>query len=364
MTDPVWRERIPVLERQLAEVEMSMAQPEVISDHRRLAEAGRRRAELWPIVKTARAWLAAVGEAREAEELAEADPGLRDELLEMAEERRRDAVCLEQELEILMVPADPDDHRDVIMEIRAAAGGDEAALWAGDLFRMYQKFADRHRLRTEEMEVSPSGVGGYSKVSFAVKGRGTYGMLRYEGGVHRVQRVPRTESQGRVHTSTATVAVLPEADEVEVEVSPDEVRVDVFRSSGPGGQSVNTTDSAVRITHLPTGLVVSCQDQKSQFQNKEKAFRVLRARLYQLEIGRRQAGIAGQRRSQVGGGDRSEKIRTYNFRENRVTDHRIGLTLKSLDRVLEGEIDQMTSELAARDRSERLVSSLSAPRPD
>ena len=315
-------------------------------------------------MKTARAWLAAVEEAREAEELAESDPSLRDELLEMAEERRRDAVCLEQELEILMVPADPDDHRDVIMEIRAAAGGDEAAIWAGDLLRMYQKFADRHGLRTEEMDASPSGVGGYSKVSFAVKGRGSYGMLRYEGGVHRVQRVPRTESQGRVHTSTATVAVLPEADEVEVEVSPDEVRVDVFRSSGPGGQSVNTTDSAVRITHLPTGLVVSCQDQKSQFQNKEKAFRVLRARLYQLEIERRQAGIAGQRRSQVGGGDRSEKIRTYNFRENRVTDHRIGLTLKSLDRVLEGEIDQMTGELAARDRSERLVTSLSAPRPD
>ena len=364
MTDPVWRERIPVLERQLAEVERSMAEPDVISDHRRLAEAGRRRAELWPIVKTARAWLAAVEEAREAEELAESDPGLRDELLEMAEERRGDAVCLEQELEILMVPADPDDHRDVIMEIRAAVGGDEAAIWAGDLLRMYQKFADRHGLRTEEMDASPSGVGGYSKVSFAVKGRGSYGMLRYEGGVHRVQRVPKTESQGRVHTSTATVAVLPEADEVEVEVSPDEVRVDVFRSSGPGGQSVNTTDSAVRITHLPTGLVVSCQDQKSQFQNKEKAFRVLRARLYQLEIERRQAGIAGQRRSQVGGGNRSEKIRTYNFRENRVKDHRIGLTLKSLDRVLEGEIEQMTSELAARDRSERLVSSLSASGPD
>ncbi|MCY3563912.1 MAG: peptide chain release factor 1 [Acidimicrobiia bacterium] len=361
MTDPVWRERIPVLERQLAEVERSMAQPDVISDHRRLAEAGRRRAELWPIVKAARDWLAAVEEAGEAEELAESDPGLREELLELAEERRRDAVRLEKELEVLMVPADPDDHRDVILEIRAAAGGDEAAIWAGDLLRMYQKFADRHGLRTEEMDSSSSGVGGYSKVSFAVKGRGSYGMLRYEGGVHRVQRVPKTESQGRVHTSTATVAVLPEADEVEVEVSPDEVRVDVFRSSGPGGQSVNTTDSAVRITHLPTGLVVSCQDQKSQFQNKEKAFRVLRARLYQLEIERRQAGIAGQRRSQVGGGDRSEKIRTYNFRDNRVTDHRIGLTLKSLDRVLEGEIDQIAGELAARDRSERLVSSLSTP---
>ena len=282
------------------------------------------------------------------------------ELLELAEERRQEAALLEKELEVLMVPDDPDDRRDAIMEIRAAAGGDEAAIWAGDLLRMYQKFADRRGLHTEDIEASPSGVGGFSKVSFAVKGRGSYGMLRYEGGVHRVQRVPRTESQGRVHTSTATVAVLAEADEVEVEVTPDEVRVDVFRSSGPGGQSVNTTDSAVRITHLPTGLMVSCQDQKSQFQNKEKAFRVLRARLYQIEIERHRQGIAGERRSQVGGGDRSEKIRTYNYRENRVTDHRIGLTLKSLDRVLEGEIDQMINALAAQERSERLVSSLSA----
>ena len=358
MTSPVWRDRIPELERQLAEVDREMASPQVLSDHRRLADTGRRRAELWPIVKTARAWLAARDDAREARELADTDPDLRAELLEWAEEKLEEAARLEKELEVLKVPPDPDDHRDVIMEIRAAAGGDEAAIWAGDLFRMYQKFADRHGLRTEEMETSPSGVGGYSKISLAVKGHGSYGKLRYEGGVHRVQRVPKTESQGRIHTSTATVAVLPEADEVEVEVSPDEVRVDVFRSSGPGGQSVNTTDSAVRITHLPTGLVVSCQDQKSQFQNKEKAFRVLRARLYRLEVERRQEGIAGERRSQVGGGDRSEKIRTYNFRENRVTDHRIGLMLKSLDRVLEGEIDPLTQALAAQDRSERLVASL------
>ena len=363
MTTPMWRERIPDLERQLAEVDKEMTTPEVLSDHRRLADSGRRRAELWPIVRTARSWLAAQEEARDAEDLAEADPDLRAELLEWAEEKRREASRLEEELEVLMVPPDPDDHRDVIMEIRAAAGGDEAAIWAGDLFRMYQKFADSHGLHTEEMEASPSGVGGYSKISLAVKGRGSYGMLRYEGGVHRVQRVPRTESQGRVHTSTATVAVLPEADEVEVEVSPDKVRVDVFRSSGPGGQSVNTTDSAVRITHLPTGLVVSCQDQKSQLQNKEKAFRVLRARLYRMEVEKRREGIAGERRSQVGGGDRSEKIRTYNFRENRVTDHRIGLTLKSLDRVLEGEIDPLASALAAQDRSERLVSSLVGPSP-
>ncbi len=359
---PVWEDRIPELERQLAETEEAMADPEVLSDHRRLAEVGRRRAELLPIVRTARQWLEARDEAREAEELADADPELREELLELSEERDQEALRLEQELEELMVPPDPDDHRDVIMEIRAAAGGNEAAIWAGDLFRMYHKFADRHNLRTEEMESSPSGVGGYSKVSFAVKGPGSYGMLRYEGGVHRVQRVPRTESQGRVHTSTATVAVLAEADAVEVEVSPEEVRVDVFRSSGPGGQSVNTTDSAVRLTHLPTGLVVSCQDQKSQFQNKEKAFRVLRARLYQIEMERRHEGMAGARRSQVGGGDRSEKIRTYNFRENRVTDHRVGLTLKTLDRVLEGDLDEITKALAAKERSEHLVSSVAGAR--
>ena len=358
MSGPVWEDRIPELERQLAEVDREMSSPGVLADHRRLADAGRRRADLWPIVRTARAWQSARQEAREAEDLAKSDADLRAELLDWADERRREAARLEQELELLMVPPDPDDHRDVIMEIRAAAGGDEAAIWAGDLFRMYQKFADRRGLRTEEMESSPSGVGGYSKISFAVKGRGAYGMLRYEGGVHRVQRVPKTESQGRVHTSTATVAVLAEADEVEVEVSAEDVRVDVFRSSGPGGQSVNTTDSAVRITHVPTGLVVSCQDQKSQFQNKEKAFRVLRARLYQLEMDKQQQGIAGRRRSQVGGGDRSEKIRTYNFRGNRVTDHRIGLTLKSLDRTLEGEMDRMTAALAARERSERLVDSL------
>ena len=361
MTAPLWRDRIPELEKQLADLDQEIVSPQTLSDPRRLADAGRRRSELWPIVKTARSWMAARAEAAEAAELAETDADLRSELLEMAEERRRDAGRLEKELEVLMVPPDPDDHRDVIMEIRAAAGGDEAAIWAGDLFRMYQRFADRHGLRTEEMEASASGVGGFSRVSLAVKGRGAYGMLRYEGGVHRVQRVPKTESQGRVHTSTATVAVLPEADEVEVEVSPDEVRVDVFRSSGPGGQSVNTTDSAVRITHIPTGLVVSCQDQKSQFQNKEKAFRVLRARLYQMEMEKRREGIAGERRSQVGGGDRSEKIRTYNFRDNRVTDHRIGLHLKTLDRVLQGELDPLSDALAAQDRSERLVSSLAGP---
>ncbi|MFQ5524134.1 MAG: peptide chain release factor 1, partial [Acidimicrobiia bacterium] len=229
--------------------------------------------------------------------------------------------------------------------------------WAGDLLRMYEKYAERLGYKVETLEESPSEVGGYDKVTIAVKGRGAYSRFKYEGGVHRVQRVPKTESQGRIHTSTATVAVLPEAEEVEVEIDPNDVRVDVFRSTGPGGQSVNTTDSAVRITHLPTGLVVSCQDEKSQRQNKEKAFRILRARLLQAEQERQRAEVAGERRTQVGTGERSEKIRTYNFKENRVTDHRIGLTVRRLDQVLEGDLDPFVEGLAAHDQAEKLAAS-------
>jgi peptide chain release factor 1 len=273
----------------------------------------------------------------------------------LAKDLETDIEHLENKVRKALVPADPADVKDVIVEIRSAAGGDEAAIWAGDLLRMYERYAERHGFRIEPMDSSPSEAGGFDKVIVAVKGKGAYSRMKYEAGVHRVQRVPRTESQGRIHTSTATVAVLPEAEEVEVEIDPNDVKVDVYRSTGPGGQSVNTTDSAVRLTHIPTGLVVTCQDEKSQLQNKEKAMRILRARLYQQELDRQRTEVAGARRSQVGSGERSEKIRTYNFKENRVTDHRIGLTLKRLDQVLEGDLDEFVTALTTDEQASRLA---------
>lgn len=325
------------------------------SDPARLAELGRRHAELKGIVELFEAWRRAETDRREALELAAADPDLADELGRLAAEKAVEAAALESELRLALVPRDPNDDRDVILEVRAAAGGDEAALWAGDLLRMYERYADRHGFTVEPLEAAPSETGGYSKVTVAIHGQGAYSRFKYEAGVHRVQRVPKTESAGRIHTSTATVAVLPEADEVDVDIDPADVRVDVFRSSGPGGQSVNTTDSAVRLTHLPTGLVVTCQDEKSQLQNRAKAFRILRARLLQLEQERRHAEQAGERRAQVGTGERAEKIRTYNFKENRVTDHRIGLTVKRLDQVLDGDLDPFVEALAAEEQARRLV---------
>ena len=242
----------------------------------------------------------------------------------------------------------------MIVEVRQGVGGDEAALWAADVFRMLTRYAERRGFNIEELNVSPNEAGGFKEIVFAVKGDGAYSIFKWEGGTHRVQRVPETESQGRIHTSTSTVAVMPEAEEVEVEIDPNELKIDVYRSTGPGGQSVNTTDSAVRVTHLPTGLVVSMQDEKSQLQNKTKAFRVLRARLYELERERQQAEQAETRRSQIGSGQRAEKIRTYNFAENRVTDHRVHLTVHRLDKILEGELDEFTEALAADDRQRAL----------
>jgi peptide chain release factor 1 len=277
------------------------------------------------------------------------------DMASMAKDLEAEIEHLESRVKMALVPADPADAKDVIVEIRSAAGGDEAAIWAGDLLRMYERYAERHGFKIEPMDSSPSEAGGFDKVIVAVKGKGAYSRMKYEAGVHRVQRVPRTESQGRIHTSTATVAVLPEAEEVEVEIDPNDVKVDVYRSTGPGGQSVNTTDSAVRLTHIPTGLVVTCQDEKSQLQNKEKAMRILRARLYQQELDRQRTEVAGARRSQVGSGERSEKIRTYNFKENRVTDHRIGLTLKRLDQVLEGDLDEFVTALTTDEQATRLA---------
>lgn len=350
------RTRLKEVEQAFTEVEAELSKEGATADMDRYTEMAKRHAELRNIVERFHAYQAAMDEADEAEELAEADPETAADLRELAAERRAEAARIEDELRVALTPTDPNDTKDVIVEIRAAAGGDEAALWAGDLYSMYKAFAESHGFATEVLEASPSETGGFKEITFAVKGKGAYSKFKYEAGVHRVQRVPKTESQGRVHTSTATVAVLPEAEEVEVELNPADVRVDVYRSSGPGGQSVNTTDSAVRLTHLPTGMVVSCQDEKSQLQNKEKAFRILRARLYQKQLEEQQQEIAGARREQVGTGERSEKIRTYNFKENRVTDHRIGLTIKRLPEILAGRLDDFVDALAAEEQARRLSS--------
>ena len=349
-------ERLEEVEEAFREVEAQLADPATGSDPSRYAELGRRHAELGAIVDLLEQWRRAMTDRSEALELAAEDPEMAPELKRLADEREAEAERLEAELRRAMIPKDPNDDKDVILEIRAAAGGDEAAIWAGDLLRMYERFAESEGFKVEPMESSPSEAGGYNRVVVAVKGRGAYSRLKYEAGVHRVQRVPKTESQGRIHTSTATVAVLPEADEVEVDIDPNDVKVDVFRSQGPGGQSVNTTDSAVRLTHLPTGLVVSVQDEKSQLQNKEKAFRILRARLLAARQAEQAAEVAGERRAQVGTGERSEKIRTYNFKESRVTDHRIGLTIRRLDDVLEGELQEFVDALSAAEQAEKLVS--------
>jgi len=319
------------------------------------ADLGRRHAELAPIVAVFEQWKRAASDRAEAEQLAGSDPDMAAEFRRLAEEKEEEAAAHEDELMVLLTPRDPQDDKDVILEVRAAAGGDEAAIWAGDLLRMYERYAERHGFRVEPLDRSPSEAGGFDKVTVATKGKGAFSRFKYEGGVHRVQRVPKTETQGRIHTSTATVAVLPEADEVDVDIDPNEVRVDVYRSQGPGGQSVNTTDSAVRLTHVPTGLVVTCQDEKSQLQNKEKAFRILRARLFQMRQDEQQQALSGARRAQVGSGERSEKIRTYNYKESRVTDHRLGLTIRRLDQVLDGDLDEFVDAMAAKEQTERLA---------
>jgi peptide chain release factor 1 len=353
--DPTLAARLGEVEEAHRAVEADLADPRVLADPSRLAELGRRHSELSVIVELLHAWQRATADRQEALELAGDDPEMAADLRRMAREREEEAGRLEAALRGAMVPRDPHDDRDVILEIRAAAGGDEAAIWAGDLLRMFERYAARHGLKVEPLDVAFSEAGGYTRATVAVKGKGAYSQLKYEAGVHRVQRVPKTESQGRVHTSTATVAVLPEADEVDVAIDPADVKVDVYRSQGPGGQSVNTTDSAVRLTHIPSGIVVSMQDEKSQLQNKDKAYRVLRARMLAMKQAEQAAEMAGERRAQVGTGERSEKIRTYNYKENRVTDHRVGLTVKRLDAVLEGDLDEFVDALAAAEQAERLA---------
>lgn len=336
------------METRFEQIEKRLGDPELASRPDDLRALGKEHAELRPLIEKWRAYQQAMDNLEQAKfMLAETTGDERKYLEGEIDTEQRNLDRLEGELSKALVPKDPNDERDVIVEIRAGAGGDEAGLFAADLYRMYTRYAEDHRLKTEVLNSNETGVGGYKEIVFAVKGKGAYSRLKHEGGVHRVQRVPVTESSGRIHTSAAAVLVLPEADEVEVEIDPKDIRVDVFRSSGPGGQSVNTTDSAVRVTHVPTGEVVSVQDEKSQIQNREKAMRILRARLLQLEQEKRQEEQAAQRQSQVRTADRSERIRTYNFPDNRVTDHRINYTAHRLQEMLEGDLDDLIDTLVS-----------------
>ena len=336
-----------------------ISNPDIIADQDRWRKLMKEHSDLTPIIEKYKEYERILEEIDDAQLMLEED--LEDEFEELVreelDENKQVIETLEEELRFLLIPKDPNDEKNVIVEIRGGAGGDEAALFAADLFRMYSRYAERNNWKTETMSLNESGIGGFKEAIFLIKGQGAYSKLKYESGVHRVQRIPTTESGGRIHTSTVTVAVLPEAEDVDVEINMNEVRVDVFRSSGNGGQSVNTTDSAVRLTHEPTGLVISCQDEKSQLKNKDKAFKVLRARLYELEQSKQQAELAAEKRSQVGTGDRSERIRTYNFPQGRVTDHRIGLTLHRLEHILDGDIEEFIQTLTTVDQTEKLQQS-------
>ena len=350
-------DKLDALERRYAELNDLMSRPEVLSKATEYQRYARERAEIAKIVELYQRYKRVVEEKAGVERLleeAEDDPEMsqlgREERVQLQEQEDK----LTYELKTLLLPADADDQKNVIVEIRAGTGGEEAALFVADLFRTYTKYAERQGWRVEILDSHPTGIGGFKEITASVEGRGVYSRLKYESGTHRVQRVPVTESQGRIHTSAVTVAILAEAEDVEVQLNPEDLRIDVFRSSGPGGQSVNTTDSAVRVTHLPTGIVVSCQDEKSQHKNRAKALRVLRARLLDMAKQEQQEKISRARRSQIGTGDRSERIRTYNFPQGRVTDHRINLTLYKLGAVLEGELDELLEALIQADQTEKL----------
>ena len=349
-------EQLSRVEERFEELDRLMADPDVLADYSRVLELAQERSNLEGLVGAFRQYQELQNQLADNRALLAEDDD--PELAELAEleiaELAEQATGLEDELRRLLLPKDRNDDKNVIVEIRAGAGGNEAGLFAADLLRMYTRWADDHKFKTELMSVSETGVGGIKEAILEVRGKGAYSRLKYESGVHRVQRVPTTESQGRVHTSTGTVAVLPEAEDVEIEIGPNEMKVDVFRSSGPGGQSVNTTDSAVRVTHLPTGIVISCQDEKSQLQNRLKAVRILKTKLYDIEMQKQLDDLGAARRSQVGSADRSEKIRTYNFPQGRVTDHRINKTLFRLEQVLDGDLDELIADLAAFDQTQQL----------
>jgi peptide chain release factor 1 len=349
-------EQLADLEEEFDKLEAGLSDIAAAGDRRATRDAGRRYAELKPVVDASRALRAATSELDEARGLmsGERDPEMKAMIESEVGTLESKIAGLEAELKELLLPRDPNDGRNAIVVIQGTEGGEEANLWAADLFRMYQRYCETHGLKLEVLSSQPSDHGGFREVTFVVKGPTAWSRLKYEGGPHRVQRVPETESQGRIHTSAATVAVLPEADDVDVEIDPKDIEMDVFRSSGPGGQSVNTTDSAVRLTHIPTGLVASCQNERSQFQNRERAMAILRARLLQLQQERQDEELASARKEQVKSGGRSDKIRTYNYKDNRVTDHRVKVTVHALDRVLDGDLDEFIDALAADERRRQL----------
>jgi peptide chain release factor 1 len=356
-----FQHRLEDLERRFEDLTAQMADPVLINDPAQYRKVAKSQRDMQEVVGKYREWKTADQNLKEARVmLEESDPDIRGMAQEEITRLEPDLIRYEQELKLLLLPKDPNDDKNIVLEIRAGTGGDEATLFADEIFRMYSRFAETRRWKVEVTSASDSDVGGLKEVIALISGDKVFSQLKYESGVHRVQRVPATEQQGRVHTSAVTVAVLPEADEVEIKLEPKDVRIDTFCSSGPGGQSVNTTYSAVRLTHLPTGVVVSCQDEKSQIKNRAKAERVLRSRLYEMELEKQQEKIGAERRSMVGSGDRSEKIRTYNFPQNRVTDHRIGLTLHQLNLVMEGKLEPIIEALIANDQSEKLKEQVEA----
>jgi len=350
-------EKIEELERRYEEIQAELSEPAVVNDQNRFRKLMKEQTDMGAIVEKYREYKSVRKTVEESLELldSENDPEMRDMIKEELSDARQRIPEIENELKILLLPKDPNDEKNVVVEIHGGAGGDEAALFAADLYRMYSKYADSQRWKIELVSINESGIGGFKEVIFMVNGKGAYSRLKYESGVHRVQRIPVTESGGRIHTSTATVAIMPEAEEVEVNLDLNDCKFDVFRASGNGGQCVNTTDSAVRLTHIPTGIVISCQDEKSQLKNRDKALRVLRAKLYELELEKAHDAEAEAKRSQVGTGDRSEKIRTYNFPQSRCTDHRIKLTLYTLDDVMNGNLDQLIDSLTAADQAAKLL---------